>query len=85
MINSCYGGFLFAFILTQNLKYIDSIFLPLDVTSVLMKSACEPISSLNLKGELEAELRILFIFILHDEESHIIVQRTYWPANPKVL
>lgn len=60
IIYSGYRTFLFAFILTHSLKYINSIFLPLDVTSVLMKKACEPISSLKLKCGLEAELHIIF-------------------------
>ena len=36
-INCCYGGCLFAFIFTQNLRYTNSVFLPLEVISVFIK------------------------------------------------
>ena len=36
-INCCFGGCLFAFILTQNLGYTNSVFLPLEVITVFIK------------------------------------------------
>lgn len=70
-MNSCYGGCLFAFILTGNLKYINSTFLPPGVTSVLIKNTLEPVSSLNPKPGLEAELHILSHLTFPAELSHI--------------
>ena len=52
--NSYYRGCLFAFILVQNLEYINSIFLSLEIISVFIQSTFEITAFLNPKGVLEA-------------------------------